>query len=139
MIYYTINTNNYIEDLQAPSWVKVITDVEDLGDPVRSSRKQKILCPFDEPSVYIDASKVHLLNDKFKEISEDILSRKKFFIMSHPHKHSYLEECAEYISKGWVDPDDILKFTTEVSETPFDFEKYFSPLCTVIWLSLIHI
>ena len=49
MIYYTINTNNYIEDLQAPSWVKVITDVEDLGDPVRSSRKQKILCPFDEP------------------------------------------------------------------------------------------
>ena len=133
MIYYTINTNNYIENLQAPSWVQVITDVEDLGDPVRSSRKDKILCPYDEPSVYIDASKVHLLNDKFKEISEDILSRKKFFIMSHPHKHSYLEECAEYISKGWVDPDDILKFTTEVSETPFDFEKYFSPLCTVIW------
>ena len=43
MIYYTINTNNYIENLQAPSWVKVITDVEDLGDPVRSSRKDKIL------------------------------------------------------------------------------------------------
>ena len=99
MIYYTINTNNYIENLQAPSWVQVITDVEDLGDPVRSSRKQKILCPFDEPSVYIDASKVHLLDDKFKELSEEILSREKFFIMGHPHKHSYLEECAEYISK----------------------------------------
>ena len=133
MIYYTINTDNYIENLQAPSWVKVITDVEDLGDPVRSSRKDKILCPYDEPSVYIDASKVHLLDDKFKELSEEILSREKFFIMGHPHKHSYLEECAEYISKGWVDPDDILKFTTEVSETPFDFEKYFSPLCTIIW------
>ena len=68
MIYYTINTNNYIEDLQAPDWVQVITEVEDLGDPVRSSRKDKILCPFEGPSVYIDASKVHLLNDDFKKV-----------------------------------------------------------------------
>tara|TARA_B100000927_G_scaffold62778_1_gene49230 strand:+ start:2614 stop:4512 length:1899 start_codon:yes stop_codon:yes gene_type:complete len=133
MIYYTINTNNYIEDLQAPSWVQVITEVEDLGDPVRSSRKQKILCPFDEPSVYIDASKVHLLDDNFKKLSEEIISKGGFTIMQHPHKHTYLEECAEYVSKGWVDPDDVLKFTTELAETQFDFEKYFSPLCTIIW------
>jgi len=33
MKFYTINTNNYIEDLQAPDWVEVLTDVEDLGDP----------------------------------------------------------------------------------------------------------
>ena len=133
MIYYTINTDNYIEDLQAPDWVQVITQVEDLGDPVRSSRKDKILCPFDEPSVYIDASKVHLLNDKFKELSEDIISKGGFTVMEHPHRHTYLEECAEYVGKGWVDPDDILKFTTEVAETQFDFEEYFSPLCTIIW------
>ena len=133
MIYYTINTDNYIEDLQAPDWVQVITEVEDLGDPVRSSRKDKILCPFDEPSVYIDASKVHLLNDKFKELSEDIISKGGFTVMEHPHRHTYLEECAEYVGKGWVDPDDILKFTTEVAETQFDFEEYFSPLCTIIW------
>ena len=133
MIYYTINTNNYIEDLQAPDWVQVITEVEDLGDPVRSSRKDKILCPFDEPSVYIDASKVHLLDDNFRKLSEDIISKGVFTVMQHPHKHTYLEECAEYVSKGWVDPDDILKFTTELSETQFDFENYFSPLCTIIW------
>ena len=133
MIYYTINTDNYIENLQAPDWVHVITEVEDLGDPVRSSRKDKILCPFDEPSVYIDASKVHLLNDKFKELSEDIISKGGFTVMEHPHRHTYLEECAEYVGKGWVDPDDILKFTTEVAETQFDFEEYFSPLCTIIW------
>ena len=135
MIYYTINTNNYIEDLQAPPWVKVITEVEDLGDPVRSSRKDKILCPFEGPSVYIDASKVHLLNDDFKKLSEEIIGRGGFTYMEHPHKHTYLEECAEYVSKGWVDPDDILKFTTELSETQFDFEEYFSPLCTIIWRS----
>ena len=134
-IYYTINTNNYIENLQAPDWVRVITDVEDLGDPVRSSRKDKILCPFDEPSVYIDASKVHLLNDDFKKISEEIIGRGGFTYMEHPHKHTYLEECAEYVSRGWVDPDDIMKFTIELSETNFDFEKYFSPLCTIIWRS----
>ncbi len=135
MIYYTINTNNYIENLQAPSWVQVITDVEDLGDPIRSSRKDKILCPFDGPSVYIDASKVHLLNDDFKKLSEEIIGRGGFTYMQHPHKHSYLEECAEYVSRGWVDPDDILKFTIELSETDFNFEEYFSPLCTIIWRS----
>ena len=135
MIYYTINTDNYIEDLQAPDWVQVITEVEDLGDPVRSSRKDKILCPFEGPSVYIDASKVHLLNDDFKKLSEEIIGRGGFTYMQHPHKHTYLEECAEYVSKGWVDPDDILKFTTELSETQFDFEEYFSPLCTIIWRS----
>ncbi len=135
MIYYTINTNNYIEDLQAPPWVKVITEVEDLGDPVRSSRKDKILCPFEGPSVYIDASKVHLLNDDFKKLSEEIIGRGGFTYMEHPHKHTYLEECAEYVSRGWVDPDDILKFTIELAETDFDFEKYFSPLCTIIWRS----
>ena len=133
MIYYTINTNNYIEDLQAPDWVQVITEVEDLGDLVRSSRKDKILCPFEEPSVYIDASKVHLLTNDFKKLSEEIIGKGVFTYMEHPHKHTYLEECAEYMSKGWVDPDDILKFTIELAETEFEFEKYFSPLCTIIW------
>ena len=135
MIYYTINTDNYIENLQAPYWVHVITEVEDLGDPVRSSRKDKILCPFDGPSVYIDASKVHLLNDDFKKLSEEIIGRGGFTYMQHPHKHTYLEECAEYVSRGWVDPDDILKFTIELAETDFNFEEYFSPLCTIIWRS----
>ena len=135
MIYYTINTNNYIENLQAPFWVQVITDVEDLGDPIRSSRKDKILCPFEEPSVYIDASKVHLLNDDFKKISEEIIGRGGFTYMEHPHKHSYLEECAEYVKNGWVDPDDLIKFTIDLSKTEFKFEEYFSPLCTIIWRS----
>ena len=134
MIYYTINTDNYIENLQAPSWVKVITDVEDLGDPVRNSRQDKILCPFDEPSVYIDASKVHLLNDEFKKISEEIISKGVFTVMEHPHKHSYLEECAEYIHRGFMDPYEIINFTREVKqETEFDFSKFFSPLGTVLW------
>jgi hypothetical protein len=135
MIYYTINTNNYIENLQAPSWVQVITDVEDLGDPVRSSRKDKILCPFEGPSVYIDASKVHLLNDDFKKLSEEIIGKGGFTYMEHPHKHSYLEECAEYVKNGWVDPDDILRFTNDLSKIEFNFEEYFSPLCTIIWRS----
>ena len=132
-IYYTINSNNYIEDLKAPDWVQVITEVEDLGDPVRSSRKEKILCPFDEASCYIDASKVHLVDDKFRELSEEIISKGKFCYMQHPHKHSYLEECAEYVSEGWVDTDDILKFSIEVAETNYDFEKYIGPHLSFIW------
>lgn len=133
MIYYTINAYNYIENLQAPPWVQVITEADVLGDPVRNSRKDKILCPFDEPSVYIDASKVHLLDDKFRELSEDIMSRGKFTVMQHPHKHTYLEECAEYVSKRWVKSETLLQFSADAAETTFDFEEYFSPLCTIIW------
>ena len=134
MIIYTCNTNNYIEDLQAPAWVEVITDVEDLGDPVRSSRKDKILCPFyDEDSVYVDASKVHLLNDQFLELSKEILSKEHFFVMQHPHEYTYLEECAEYVYRGWVDGDTLCRYTAEVKNVGYDFGKHFSPLCTILW------
>lgn len=134
MKFYTINTNNYIKDLQAPDWVEVITDVEDLGDPIRSSRRDKILCPFaDEDSVYVDASKVHLLNDKFRQLSEDILSKDHLFVMQHPHEYTYLEECAEYVQNGWVDQDTLYRYTCEIKNAGYDFEKHFSPLCTILW------
>ena len=29
MIFYTVNINNYISNLNAPDWVEVITDVEE--------------------------------------------------------------------------------------------------------------
>ena len=149
MLIYTCITDDYVDlhtDLpEGPTYVVFGIEnppapwtggrIEDLGDPVRSSRKPKILCPFDQPNVYIDASKLYLINDEFLKLSEEILSQDKFFIMGHPHQHSYLEECAEYVSRGWVDPDTLLKFTTEVAETQFDFEEYFSPLCTILWRS----
>jgi len=147
MIIYTVITNGYVDlhtDLpEGPLYIAYGIDnppspwisglVEDLGDPVRSSRKTKILCPFDQPSIYIDASKLHLINEEFIKLSEEILAKDTFTIMEHPHKHTYLEECAEYVSKGWVDPETLLQFSADVSETTFDFEEYFSPLCTIIW------
>ena len=147
LLIYTCITDDYVDlctDLpEGPTYVVYGIEnppapwtggiIEDLGDPVRSSRKPKILCPFDQPNIYIDASKLHLINEEFLKLSEEILSRDKFFIMQHPHQHSYLEECAEYVGRGWVDSDKLLEFTTLVSETQFDFEEYFSPLCTIIW------
>lgn len=132
MRIYTINTNNYIEDLQAPAWVEVITNVEDLGDPVRSSRKDKILCPFEEPSVYVDASKVHLLNSNFLDLCDEIFSEHDFFVMKHPHQHSYLEECAEYVHRGWVDEKTLFDYTRKIKGV-YNFSKHFSPLCTILW------
>ena len=133
MIYYTVNIGNYIEDLQAPSWVQVITEVEEsTGDIVRDSRIPKIKCPFSEPSVYIDASKVHFLNQKFKDISEEIFKKHDLFILYHPHEHSYVEECAEYIYRGWVSEEEIFSFTNYVK--PFyNFSKHFQPEGTIIW------
>jgi len=132
MIVYTINSNNYIENLQCPDWVHVITDVEDLGNPIRSSRKDKILCPYKGETVYVDASKVHLLNDKFLDLSKEIFSNYNLFVMKHPHEHSYLEECAEYVHRGWVDEQTLFNFT-ELLKGVYDFTKHFSPLCTILW------
>ena len=133
MIYYTVNTNNYIPDLQAPSWVEVITEVdESTGDPVRDSRVPKIKCPFSGPSVYIDASKVHLINQKFKDLSEDILKNNDLFVLHHPHKHTYLEECAEYVYRGWVSEDDLFSFTDHIKGT-YKFGTHFQSMGTVIW------
>ena len=109
------------------------------NDPVRLSRYPKILCPIDGKSVYIDASKLHTINDKFFEVSEYILNKHNFFLMQHPHKYSYLEECAEYIHRGFVNSFEIINFTKEVKqETEFDFSKFFSPLGTVLWRNSTH-
>ena len=133
MIYYTVNIGNYIEDLQAPSWVQVITEVEEsTGDMVRDSRIPKIRCPFSGPSVYIDASRVHLLSEKFKDLSEEIFEKHDLFVLHHPHEHTYLEECAEYVHRGWVSEEDILSFTEHIKET-YNFETHFQSMGTIIW------
>jgi len=102
-------------------------------DPVRLSRYSKILCPISGPSVYIDASKLHTVNDKFIEVGEEVLSNHDFFLMQHPHKYFYLEECAEHIHRGLVDSETIIDFTSKVSNSDYNFANFFSPLGTVIW------
>ena len=103
------------------------------SDPVRMSRIVKMLCPFDEPNVYIDASKLHTLNNKFCEVSEFILSQDSFTVIEHPHCHRYREECAEYICRGLVPFDDVYKFTVAAAEAGYNFKDYLSPLCTILW------
>ena len=147
MIIYTCITNGYAElptkmpsgplyvcfGVQNPPdpWVGGL--LPDLDDPIRTSRYAKILCPFQQDSVYVDATKLHLLNDSFVGLSESILNENKFFVMQHPHKHTYLEECAEYVSRGWVDEETLINFTEQVKDAGFDFSKFFSPLCTILW------
>jgi len=147
MIIYTCLTNDYVSlPTQMPSgaeyyvfgvdnppapW-KSLPNPTYIKDPVRLSRYHKIYCPFDE-SVYVDASKLHLLNDSFIEMSEEILNQNDFFIMRHPCKFTWLEECAEYVSKGWVDEDTLLDFTENVKSAGYEFNHHFSPLCTILW------
>ena len=150
MIYYTAITNAYFQLPPNKSGEHFVcyhdgTVEEQDGwelreikyshdDPVRLSRHPKILCPIEGKSVYIDASKLHTINDKFFELSEDILNNNNFFLMQHPHKYYYLEECAEYIHRGFMDPYEIINFTSEIKhETDFDFANFFSPLGTVLW------
>ena len=118
MIIYTCITNNYCE----------LPEIEDLGhqyicfhdgtvepkspwelrdikykheDPVVLSRHPKIMFHeyFDEPCVYVDASRLHLINNQqFFDISEVILEE-ELLVMDHPEQHNYFEECLEYYLK----------------------------------------
>ena len=107
---------------------------KDCGDPVRSSRFYKINCPF-ESSVYVDATKLHLLKEPFFAISEEILGTydDKMFCLEHPHRHSYLNEMMEYYNNGWWSKTQIMQYTAELRDFGFDFRKFFSPLCTILW------
>ena len=148
MIVYTCITNNYCKLPEVmpsgneyycfgnvdPVGPWKIIPIEDLGDPVRTSRMPKILShKYFDQSIYIDASKLHLVNNRFFELSEEIFSKQNLFLLQHPHKHSYLDECAEYVKSGWVDEQTLFNFTNKVSETSFCFRKFFSPLCTILW------
>lgn len=102
------------------------------GDPVRTSRYYKINCPFDE-SIYVDGSKLHLINEIFFDLSEVIFQSEKMFCLQHPHKHSYLTECMEYYCKGWVTFEDIIRLTKELYHRGYNFTEWFSPLNTILW------
>ena len=107
---------------------------KDCGNPVRSSRYYKINCPF-ESSVYVDATKLHLLREPFFTISNEILNTydDKMFCMEHPHRHSYLNEMMEYYNNGWWSKNEIMHYTALLKDNGFDFKKFFSPLCTILW------
>jgi|TARA_R100000027_G_scaffold28731_1_gene20840 hypothetical protein len=133
MIYYTVNIDNYIPDLNPPPWIHVITEVdESTGDPVRDSRIPKIKCPFSGPSVYIDASKVHLIGPKFMKLTDDIFTEHDLFVLKHPHGHTYLEECAEYVYRGWVSEEEVISFTEHIKDW-YNFGRHFQSMGTVIW------
>ena len=101
MIIYTCLTNNYVSlpthmpngaeyyvfgvDNPPAPW-KSLPNPTNIKDPIRLSRYYKINCPFEE-SVYVDASRLHLLNDSFVGLCEASLNETDFFVMQHPHKH----------------------------------------------------
>ena len=147
MLIYTCIENNYAAlpadmppgheyicygDAEAVGPWKVYPS-KDYGNPVRTSRYYKILCPFDGPSIYCDATKLKFLNRTFFELSEIIFEKDKMFCLQHPHKHSYLNECMEYYRKGWVSYEDIINFTSYLTMVGFDFSEWFSPLNTILW------
>ena len=107
---------------------------KDCGNPIKSSRFYKINCPFNE-SVYVDATKLHLLKEPFFKISQEILSTydDKMFCLQHPHKHSYLNEMMEYYNNGWWSKNQIMNYTALLVDLGFDFKRFFSPLCTILW------
>jgi len=155
MIIYTCITNNYCQ----------LPEIEDLGhqyicfhdgtvdpkfpwelrpinyqheDPVVLSRHPKILFYeyFDEPCVYVDASRLHHVNNEsFFKISNDILSSEKLFLMEHPEQHNYLEECFEYYARSWVDDNKIVDFTKYLKEQNYDFQNHDTIFACILWRS----
>jgi len=154
MIIYTCITNNYCE----------LPELEDLGheyicfhdgtvqekfpwklreikyqhdDPVVLSRHPKILFHeyFDEPCVYVDASRLHLINNKqFFDISEVILEE-ELLVMDHPEQHNYFEECLEYYLRSWVDEDKIFALTDYLKDKNYNFVDHNTIFACILWRS----
>jgi len=152
MIIYTSITNNYCE----------LPEIENLGhqyicfhdgtvepkspwelkdikyqheDPVVLSRHPKILFHeyFDEPCVYVDASRLHLINnDQFFNVSEIILEE-ELLVMEHPEQHNYFEECLEYYLRSWVEEEKILSFTKHVNELGYNFLNHDTIFACILW------
>lgn len=153
MIIYTCITNAYcelpeLEDLgheyicftdgtveaKSPWQLREINYKSD--DPVVLSRHPKILFHeyFDEPSVYVDASRLHLVNNNdFFEIARDIFGYGEIFLMQHPDQHNYFEECFEYYVRSWVDEDKIVDFTKYLKDNNFDFQDYDTIFASIMW------
>jgi len=153
MIIYTSITNGYcelpeIEDLghqyicfhdgtvevKSPWELREIKYQHD--DPVVLSRHPKILFHeyFDEPCVYVDASRLHLINNKeFFDASETILRKKKLFVLEHPEQHNYFEECLEYYIRGWVDDDKLSNFTEYLQNCGYDFLNHETIFACLLW------
>jgi hypothetical protein len=153
MIIYTCITNNYcqlpeIEDLghqyicfhdgtvepKSPWELRSINYQHE--DPVVLSRHPKILFHeyFDEPCVYVDASRLkHINNENFFKISNDILASEELILMEHPEQHNYLEECFEYYARSWVDSNKIIDLTKYLSDQNYDFENHDTIFACILW------
>jgi hypothetical protein len=153
MIIYTSITNGYCE----------LPEIKDLGhqyicfhdgtvnpksgwelrdikykheDPVVLSRHPKILFHeyFNEPCVYVDASRLHLVNnEEFIKTSQKILNKRKLFVLEHPEQHNYFEECLEYFIRSWVKEDKIVEFTKYLQEINYDFVNHETIFACVMW------
>jgi hypothetical protein len=153
MIIYTCITNNYCE----------LPELEDLGhqyicfhdgtvepkspwelrdikfqheDPVVLSRHPKIMFHeyFDEPCVYVDASRLHLINnEEFFNVSEKILRKKKLFVLEHPEHHNFFEECLEYYIRSWVKEDIIFNCTEHLRSENYDFLNHETFFACILW------
>ena len=158
MIIYTCNTNNYVENLptELPEGHTYIVfgmenppspwegrpihgdEYTNYDDPVWASRMNKILCPF-EQSVYIDATMTPLINENFINYSEKIFSEHDVVLMQHPHKHTFLEECAEYLHRGFTTEKELDEFIELLEEMGYfeddshNYKSYVTPLCTIMW------
>lgn len=153
MIIYTCITNNYcelpeLEDLgheyicfhdgtvqeKSPWKLREIKYQHD--NPVVLSRHPKILFHeyFDEPCVYVDASRLHLINNQeFFSLSEKILRKKKLFILEHPEQHNYFEECLEYYIRSWVQEDKIIDQTEYLKQQEYDFLNHETIFACILW------
>jgi len=153
MIIYTSITNNYCE----------LPEIEDLGheyicfhdgtvkpkspwqlrnikyeheDPVVLSRHPKILFHeyFDEPCVYVDASRLHQINNKeFFDISEKILNSRDLILMRHPENHNYFEECLEYYLRSWTTETNLVNITKHLNDRNYNFSEHETFLGTILW------
>jgi hypothetical protein len=87
-----------------------------------------------EDTVWIDGC--YIMTKEFVELSKENLDKFDISILEHFKKFSYCEEILEGFMCAWYSEEEVLHVTQYLETLGYNFRKYRSPMCAIIWRKL---
>ena len=87
--------------------------------------------PKDSHTVWIDAC-----FKLTKEFTENSRKSFPFCVLRHGGKFTYLDEVLEGFTCAFFGESDVINLSNELRESKYNFKKYSSPQCTILWRKL---
>jgi hypothetical protein len=84
-----------------------------------------------EDTIWIDGC--YLMTKNFIDVSKKLFP---LTILKHKPKFSYYDEMLEGFNCAWYTDEDVMQVTQYLYELEYNFSKYTSPLCAIIWRTI---